>query len=159
MLYITSQNLCILWLEACTFGLLHPLHPFCSAPSLAPGNHQFVLWLHESVLLFILDSLINETMQYLSFSVWYNQLLDAFEIFCAEVCQFLHPLSCIVWCVKVFSCFLPLWVSSLLGSFKHWLFLPRKYETEVILPMRLFASVILHFCSSFMFPHLSVHIE
>ena len=134
-----------LWTPSPTSPILPSPIPCLWQPSICSLNP----WV---CILFILDSPINEIMQYLSFSVWYNQLLDALEI-CAEVCPFLYPLSCIVLCVKVISLHFPVFchfgyllsrVPSSTGCF-----FPRKCETEVILPMRLFALVILHFCFAF----------
>ena len=122
LMHLTTGSL-YLWTPSPTSPILPSPIPCLWQPSICSLNP----WV---CILFILDSPISEIMQYLSFSVWYNQLLDAFEI-CAEVCPFLYPLSKLHYIVCegnlfAFSCFSPLWVFSLSGSFKHWLFLPQK---------------------------------
>jgi len=162
MLYITSQDLCVLWLEAVPldsfthltrFSQPHPL-PLATINLFSESMSLFFVYFR---FLYKWDNAIFIFLCVISPASWCFWNLLRWSLPVSPPFK-LHYMVC-EGNLFAFSCFLPLWVSSLLGSFKHWLFLPRKYETEVILPMRLFASIILHFRSAFMFPRLSVHIE
>lgn len=137
--------------------LLGPLPSFYPPSIPISGNHQFVFWIHESVLcLFVLDATYKWEHTVFVFVCLIQPASWCFEIsfIYSEVCQFLHPSSWIVRCVKAIS--LHFLIFSHFGYLLSWVpsstgcFFPRKYEIMVILLMKIicFSNITFVLCFS-----------